>query len=90
MFVSGMKEGLYGEEVFMSVFHEMDYSKFIKETPKYTMTTCTTLVPTEEIETRLVQRFSQLESDLRKEQLTCKIKFAVLICGLFALQWMFL
>lgn len=44
----------------------------------------------EEIETRLTQRFSQLEADLRKEQLTCKIKFAVLICGLFALQWMFL
>lgn len=43
-----------------------------------------------EIETRLAQRFSQLEADLRKEQLTCKIKFAVLICGLFALQWILL
>lgn len=43
-----------------------------------------------DIETRLTQRFSQLESDLRKEQLTCKIKFAVLICGLFALQWILL
>lgn len=43
-----------------------------------------------DIETRLSQRFSQLEADLRKEQLTCKIKFAVLICGLFALQWILL
>lgn len=25
-----------------------------------------------------------------EEQLTCKIKFAVLICGLFTLQWILL
>lgn len=44
----------------------------------------------ENIEIRLAQRFYQLEDELRKEQLTCKIKFAVLICGLFALQWLLL
>ena len=74
----------------MNLFNNTDYSKFVKETPKYTMTTCTTLLPVEDIETRLTQKFSQLEADLRKEQLTCKIKFAVLICGLFALQWILL
>lgn len=68
----------------MNLFNNTDYSKFIIEKPKYTITT------PEEVETRLSQRFSQLEADLRREQLTCKIKFAVLICGLFALQWIFL